>query len=69
MESITGARLYELKVDGLEGRFFGGVTRDSDNTSSDHHTNKSKSGKATASLVLGRVLGVQSCRSTAASAR
>ncbi len=29
-----GARLYELKVEGLEGRFFGGVTKDGDTTSS-----------------------------------
>ncbi|ELR11090.1 serine/threonine protein kinase [Acanthamoeba castellanii str. Neff] len=33
-DAPAGAKLYELKVEGLEGRFFGGVTKDGDTTSS-----------------------------------
>jgi hypothetical protein len=41
-DAPQGAKLYELKVDGLEARFFGGVTQDGDQTSTSHQTGDSE---------------------------
>jgi hypothetical protein len=43
-DAPNGARLYEMKVKGLEGRFFGGVTNNHDGTSSSGEPSSGASG-------------------------
>jgi hypothetical protein len=50
-DSPQGAKLYELKADGLEARFFGGVTLEGDNASSSNNPSSgSGSGSGSGSL-------------------
>lgn len=44
----TGAKLYELKANGLEGRFFGGITHDGESASTPNHASNAENGDASA---------------------